>query len=169
MSPSDGCFELEDDGFYESLETHRLWVLWQLKTKAQAVSEGFEQAYSEIFSPIIKRPYPRLENGDYKHIEIDQGLKLWRAATAQAAPEWISVNDKMPDEGDEVFVHHYGHIVQATKDQKYSGGFKQRNCYGWEAVSSYISHWMPMSVVLPESYHFYYGKPAKKAQEQSHV
>ena len=91
-----------------------------------------------------------------------------RDAKAQAAPEWISVNDKMPHEGDEVFVHHYGHIVQATKDQKYSGGFKQRNCYGWEAVSSYISHWMPMSVVLPESYHFYYGKPAKKAQEQSH-
>ena len=105
------------------------------------------------------------------------GLAAWvngafygfeQAATAQAVPEWISVNDKMPDEGDEVFVHHYGHIVQATKDQKYSGGFKQRNCYGWEAVSSYISHWMPMSVVLPESYHFYYGKPAKQAQEQSH-
>ena len=91
-----------------------------------------------------------------------------QAVKAQAVPEWISVNDKMPDEGDEVFVHHYGHIVQATKDQKYSGGFKQRNCYGWEAVSSYISHWMPMSVVLPESYHFYYGKPAKQAQEQSH-
>lgn len=94
--------------------------------------------------------------------------EAWQAAKAQAVPEWISVNDKMPDEGDEVFVHHYGHIVQATKDQKYSGGFKQRNCYGWEAVSSYISHWMPMSVVLPESYHFYYGKPAKQAQEQSH-
>lgn len=39
MSPSDGCFELEDDGFYESLETHRLWVLWQLK--AQTIPEGF--------------------------------------------------------------------------------------------------------------------------------
>ena len=100
--------------------------------------------------------------------KINFGWSAWQAATAQQVPEWISVNDKMPDEGDEVFVHHYGHIVQATKDQKYSGGFKQRNCYGWEAVSSYISHWMPMSVVLPESYHFYYGKPAKKAQEQSH-
>ena len=99
---------------------------------------------------------------------INMAWMAWQAAKAQAAPEWISVNDKMPHEGDEVFVHHYGHIVQATKDQKYSGGFKQRNCYGWEAVSSYISHWMPMSVVLPESYHFYYGKPAKQAQEQSH-
>ena len=99
---------------------------------------------------------------------INFGWSAWQAAKAQQVPEWISVNDKMPDEGDEVFVHHYGHIVQATKDQKYSGGFKQRNCYGWEAVSSYISHWIPMSVVLPESYHFYYGQPAKQAQEQSH-
>ncbi|HCN35598.1 MAG TPA: hypothetical protein DIS99_13445 [Acinetobacter johnsonii] len=39
MSPSDSCFELEDDGFYESLETHRLWMLWQLK--AQTIPEGF--------------------------------------------------------------------------------------------------------------------------------
>ena len=108
-------------------------------------------------------------NMDLNAYVYDFANAIEQAAKAQAVPEWISVNDKMPDEGDEVFVHHYGHIVQATKDQKYSGGFKQRNCYGWEAVSSYISHWMPMSVVLPESYHFYYGKPAKKAQEQSHV
>ena len=104
----------------------------------------------------------------YNNEQTNWMWQMWLSAKAQAVPEWISVNDKMPDEGDEVFVHHYGHIVQATKDQKYSGGFKQRNCYGWEAVSSYISHWMPMSVVLPESYHFYYGKPAKQAQEQSH-
>lgn len=100
---------------------------------------------------------------------INFGWSAWQAAAAQQVSEWISVNDKMPDEGDEVFVHHYGHIVQATKDQKYSGGFKQRNCYGWEAVSSCISHWMPMSIGLPKSYHFYYGQPAKQAQEQSHV
>ena len=104
----------------------------------------------------------------YNNEQTNWMWQMWLSAKAQAVPEWISVNDKMPDEGDEVFVHHYGHIVQATKDQKYSGGFKQRNCYGWEAVSSYISHWMPMSVVLPKSYHFYYGKPAKQAQEQSH-
>lgn len=159
--------ELEkEDGEYVSSKAQIGWQMWQ--ASAQVVPEGFEQAYSEIFSPIVKHPYPRLENGDYKYIEINQGWKLWQAATAQAVPEWISVNDKMPNEGDEVFVHHYGHIVQATKDQKFSGGFKQRNCYGWEAVSSYISHWMPMSIGLPKSHHFYYGQPAKQAQEQSH-
>ena len=125
------------------------------------------------FTEIVERMFSKIEQMKTQVNTLDEMLlnqgEALAQAKAQAVPEWISVNDKMPDEGDEVFVHHYGHIVQATKDQKYSGGFKQRNCYGWEAVSSYISHWMPMSVVLPESYHFYYGKPAKKAQEQSHV
>jgi hypothetical protein len=79
---------------------------------------------------------------------------FWQAA--QAVPEWIDVSDRLPEEGEEVFVHHYGHIVQATRDKKYSGGFKQRNCYGWESVSCYVSHWMPKSIKLPEQYHFYY-------------
>ncbi|MNZ00036.1 hypothetical protein D3C78_166160 [compost metagenome] len=67
---------------YAAIIPHIIEVL-----KAQNTPEGFEQAYSSIFSPIIKRPYPRLENGDYKYIEIDQGWKLWQAATAQAVPE----------------------------------------------------------------------------------
>jgi len=126
------------------------------------ISEGFK------FNPNINQYYhPDHTNHRLSYAYLMGAWMVWQEK-AQAVPEWISVNDKMPHEGDEVFVHHYGHIVQATKDQKYSGGFKQRNCYGWEAVSSYISHWMPMSVVLPESYHFYYGKPAKQAQEQSH-
>ena len=125
--------------------------------------QNFETAYLNVGG---KAAELEKEDGEQVSSKAQIGWQMWQAA--QAMPEWISVNDKMPNEGDEVFVHHYGHIVQATKDQKYSGGFKQRNCYGWEAVSSYISHWMPMSVVLPESYHFYYGKPAKQAQEQSH-
>lgn len=96
-----------------------------------------------------------------------QARQLWDfwQAKAQAVPEWIDVSDRMPEEGEEVLVHHYGHIVQATRDKKYSGGFKQRNCYGWESVGSYISHWMPKSIKLPECFHFYYEHDAKKAQE----
>ncbi|WP_198077554.1 DUF551 domain-containing protein [Acinetobacter calcoaceticus] len=75
---------------------------------------------------------------------------------AQAVPEWISVEDRLPDEGEEVIVHHYGHIVQATKDKSYVGGFKQRNCYGWGSIGSYISHWMPKNFKLPESFCMYY-------------
>lgn len=78
----------------------------------------------------------------------------WQAA--KAVPEWVSTSERMPNEGEEVLVHHYGHVVQATKDKKYSGGFKQRNCFGWESVSCYISHWMPKSIELPEDYNFYY-------------
>lgn len=134
----------------------------------QKQREDFKEFIANKYKDLIDQRVCINSDGDYMAWDMQVAWATWQAATAQAVPEWISVNDKMPDEGDEVFVHHYGHIVQATKDQKYSGGFKQRNCYGWEAVSSYISHWMPMSVVLPESYHFYYGKPAKQAQEQSH-
>ncbi len=105
-------------------------------------------------------------NMDLNAYVYDFANAIEQAAKAQV-PEWIDVSDRMPEEGEEVLVHHYGHIVQATRDKKYSGGFKQRNCYGWESVSSYISHWMPKSIELPESYHFYCEHDAKKAQEQS--
>lgn len=63
------------------------WWMFAEVAKTQSTPNGFEQAYSEIFSPIVKRPYSRLENGDYKYIEIDRGWKLWLAATSQAVPE----------------------------------------------------------------------------------
>ena len=98
--------------------------------------------------------------GCFEDSSLQMAWEMWQAAKSQV-PEWISVDDRMPDEGEEVLVHHYGHIVQATRDKKYSGGFKQRNCYGWESVSSYISHWMPKSIKLPESFNFYYKNDAK--------
>lgn len=43
MCPASGCFdrELEDPEFYESIDTHRLWKLWQLISQTQAIPEGF--------------------------------------------------------------------------------------------------------------------------------
>lgn len=79
--------------------------------------------------------------------------------------EWVLCGDRMPDEGQEVLVHHFGHVVQATKDKKYSGGFKQRNCRGWESVSTYISHWMPKSIPLPEIFNFYYANDEKQLEQ----
>jgi hypothetical protein len=102
-----GNFDIKD-GLDPSFEDdaveiwHRVntgWAMWKKainfgRKQAQSVPESFEQAYSEIFSPIVKRPYPRLENGDYKYIEIDQGWKLWQAAAAQAVPEGFVLVDK---------------------------------------------------------------------------
>lgn len=109
----------------------------------------------------ISKPFSWNDQANrYVWHDIQAGWEMWEKA--QAVPEWIDVSDRLPEEGEEVFVHHYGHIVQATRDKKYSGGFKQRNCYGWESVSSYISHWMPKSIELPEPYHFYYENDAKQ-------
>lgn len=54
--------------------------------------EIFEQYYHQTHSPIICRPYPILENGDYKYIEIDKAWKLWQAATK--VPEGFVLVDK---------------------------------------------------------------------------
>ena len=48
---------------------------------------------------------------------LNQGEAL---AQAKAVPEWINASDRLPEEGEDVLVHHYGHIVQATRDKKYS-------------------------------------------------
>lgn len=93
-------------------------------------------------------------------------------AKAQAVPRWISTSDRMPKEGEEVLVHSIGQVRQVTRDSKWAGGFKERNCYGWQAAYGQ-SHWMSKNIELPEEYHFYYKNDAKQkamleAQEQSH-
>lgn len=85
----------------------------------------------------------------------------WQAAKAQAVPEWISTSERMPGEGEEVLVHSLGQVRQVTRDSKWAGGFKERNCYGWQAAYGQ-SHWMPKSIELPEQYHFYYENDAKQ-------
>ena len=104
--------------------------------------------------------------------EINSSWCTWQAANAVAVPEWISTSDRMPKEGEEVLVHSLGQVRQVTRDSKWAGGFKERNCYGWQAAYGQ-SHWMPKSIELPEQYHFYYENDAKQkamieAQEQSH-
>ena len=96
----------------------------------------------------------------HKHL-IENFWDSWQAAKAQAVPEWISTSERMPEEGEEVLVHSLGQVRQVTRDSKWAGGFKERNCYGWQAAYSQ-SHWMPKSIELPEQYHFYYENDAKQ-------
>src|SRR5690606_9046792 len=85
----------------------------------------------------------------------------WKEAKAPAVPEWIETSEHMPDEGEDVLVHSLGQVPQVTRDSKWAGGFKERNCYGWQAAYGQ-SHWMPKSIELPEQYHFYYENDAKQ-------
>lgn len=72
--------------------------------------------------------------------------KKWQAAKTQAVPEWISVDDELPSEGDLLLA------ISTTKLAKF-------NVYQVVALDEFddceITHWMH----LPQ---------APKAQEQSH-
>ena len=100
-------------------------------------------------------------NMDLNAYVYDFANAVEQAAKAQAVPEWISTSERMPDEGEEVLVHSLGQVRQVTRDSKWAGGFKERNCYGWQAAYGQ-SHWMPKSIELPEQYHFYYENDAKQ-------
>ena len=100
-------------------------------------------------------------NMDLNAYVYDFANAIEQEAKAQAVPEWISTSERMPEEGEEVFVHSYGQVRQATRDSSWAGGFKERNCYGWQATYSQ-SHWMPKNIKLPEQYHFYYENDAKQ-------
>ena len=122
----------------------------------------------KVFDAYFKEKYPELykdvfdEDGDDRAIiGYSFAWSAWRAAKAQAVPEWISTSDRMPKEGEEVLVHNLGQVRQVTRDSKWAGGFKERNCYGWQAAYGQ-SHWMPKNIELPEEYHFYYKNDAKQ-------
>lgn len=118
--------------------------------------------------PIVFYP----DEGKYNHVPTQARWEAWQAAKASTVPQWISTSDRMPEEGEEVLVHNLGQVRQVTRDSAWAGGFKERNCYGWQAAYSQ-SHWMPKSIELPERYHFYYENDAKQkamieaAQDQS--
>lgn len=64
-----------------------------------------------------------------------------------SASGWIEATKAQPAEGQEVTVRmSHGQIRQVVKDSRYSGGWKQVNCQGWECLSfdpSSVSHWRP--------------------------
>jgi hypothetical protein len=56
--------------------------------------EDFEKAYSEICKPIIARPYPRNEKGEYVYQEIHEAYLIWQAA--KSVPEGFVLMPKEP-------------------------------------------------------------------------
>ena len=57
--------------------------------------EVFEEAYNNICKPIIARPYPRSENGEYFYKEIHEAYLMWQAAKSQV-PEGFVLVPKEP-------------------------------------------------------------------------
>ncbi len=136
------------------------------KTDNETFSKNEDDSYQmdiihfgwKIWQAAIARMEVRINTLD--EMLLNQGEALAQAK-AQAVPQWILTSERMPDEGEEVLVHSLGQVRQVTRDSKWAGGFKERNCYGWQAAYGQ-SHWMPKSIELPEQYHFYYENDAKQ-------
>lgn len=88
--------------------------------------------------------------------EINYGWDLWQKAKAQAVPEWISVEDKLPEIADASVLAHFQngsietvHIEDWFKD--ITSGFDEAGIQTFTKwylkASNTITHWMP----LPEA------------------
>lgn len=68
MCHDDGDFERDADGFYESIETERLWRIWELQiAKAQAVPEGF----------VLVKKANRIGNPNVDFSQAPRWAKYW--------------------------------------------------------------------------------------------
>ena len=77
--------------------------------------------------------------------EINSSWCTWQAAKAQAVSEWISVQDRMPEQGQKVLVfrpdaHNHPHKDQNFKICTYAGADIFINSH-FEHV---ITHWKPL-------------------------
>lgn len=63
---------------------------------------------------------------------------------------WHHIDDKTPDEGQEVTLYHsHRQVRAAVKDKNYHGGFKERNCAGWQCTGPHWGFWWTASHILP--------------------
>ena len=82
------------------------------------------------------------ENGFLKSATIGEKmlmLQAWKAAKAQAVPEWIPVSERLPDDDDLVLVYDsegtHGYIYTLRVYREFFDKFK---C---------VTHWMPLPAV----------------------
>ena len=106
----------------------------------------------EAFDAYFRDKYPELykdvfdEDGDDRAIiGYSFAWKSWQAAKAQAVPEWISVQDRMPEQGQKVLVfrpdaHNHPHKDPNFKICTYAGTDIFINSH-FEHV---ITHWKPL-------------------------
>ncbi|HCQ9667066.1 TPA: DUF551 domain-containing protein [Acinetobacter baumannii] len=122
------------------------------------------QKEREAFESWIKKEYPEMleliSHSDVKQA-YDFSWEVWQAAKAQAVPEWISVEDKLPETEPNtdgvvcavvcslgnVYRARYMHDVDIGVDTKYWSEFAV-NYNGREyehyEINAKISHWMPL-------------------------
>ena len=76
------------------------------------------------------------EDGDYENNLTFSAFEAYQAAKAQAVPEWISVSDRLPFDGESVLIFDKGGTYGAIYTLQYYDDFiLKHKC---------VTHWMPL-------------------------
>lgn len=77
--------------------------------------------------------------------EINSSWCTWQAAKAQAVPEWISVEDEMPEQGQKVLVFRPHAHEKPYKDPNYKiCTYAGEDIFINSHFEHEITHWMPL-------------------------
>ena len=77
--------------------------------------------------------------------EINSSWCTWQAAKAQAVPEWISVKDEMPEQGQKVLVFRPHAHEKPYKDPNYKiCTYAGEDIFINSHFEHEITHWMPL-------------------------
>lgn len=110
----------------------------------QKEREAFENHLKKM-GKTDNETFSKNEDDSYQMDIIHFGWKIWQAAKAQAVPQWISVQDRMPEQGQKVLVfrpdaHNHPHKDPNFKICTYAGADIFINSH-FEHV---ITHWKPL-------------------------
>ena len=117
--------------------------------KEEAMKSYVVSCWAESYTNYDPFGYVVLENENNKvwwlKTQAYQLWEMWQAAKAQAVPEWISVQDRMPEQGQKVLVfrpdaHNHPHKDPNFKICTYAGADIFINSH-FEHV---ITHWKPL-------------------------
>lgn len=142
-------FSKNEDDSYQMDIIHFGWKIWQAD-KAQAVPEGFVVVEKKLIKTLHEE---LLDHEPDSFVVIRDICELWEQAEAQepakaqAVPEWISVEDKLPEKGEMV----YGYA--AKHNYTCPVVFNGKKFYNEGLADNSISHWhylaKPMKVQEP--------------------
>lgn len=99
----------------------------------------------------IEKLYEKiLDNQDWEMEDLDRLMELvreerdehWRLSTKKSP--WISVNERVPDEGQKVFVLIFRDGMPHTREEKFYRKIYINLCAKWVHSNSRVLAWMPI-------------------------
>ena len=114
----------------------------------QKEREAFEAYMAEKYKNLIDRRQCLNDGGGYMAWDMNVAWRVWQAAKAQVVPEWISVEDGLPSDGQNIIAFDaIKHCV--FKDGEFLQGYFEPDTGHEYEEPVEVTHWMAVEAQEP--------------------